>query len=74
MKSQTKKGQRPLMRLDEVAELQGVCTKTVRRQIHSGQLTAILVGGQYRVDPVDYARFLQRRRGLHAPKKTKSGT
>jgi excisionase family DNA binding protein len=47
---------------DEIARDLKVNVKTVRNWIHSGELVALDVGGEYRVSRVDYNDFIERRK------------
>ena len=49
----------PLLSIADVAERCGVVEKTVWRWIKRGRLVARKLGGQWRVHPSDYLRFLQ---------------
>jgi excisionase family DNA binding protein len=45
----------------ETAATLNVCSKTVRREIHAGQLKAIRVGRQIRVRHADFMAYLRSR-------------
>ncbi len=47
---------------DEIAKDLKVNVKTVRNWIHSGELVALDVGGEYRISRSDYNNFIQRRK------------
>ena len=47
---------------DEIAKDLKVNVKTVRNWIHSGELVAMDVGGEYRVSRFDYDAFIERRK------------
>lgn len=47
-----------LLKLSRVARLLDMSTKTVRRLVERGELIAIRIGGQWRVDPRDLAAYL----------------
>lgn len=49
--------------IDEVAEILGVSTRTVRRLIATGELMACHIGRSVRVHPDDLARYVDRYRG-----------
>jgi excisionase family DNA binding protein len=51
--------QEPLLSIADVAERCGVVEKTVWRWIKGGRLAARKLGGQWRVHPSDYRRFLR---------------
>lgn len=46
----------------QIARMVNVDEKTVRRWIKSGQLSAIELGGRYRVKPADLQAFLEKHR------------
>jgi excisionase family DNA binding protein len=47
---------------EEIAKDLKVNVNTVRRWIHSGELVALDVGGEYRISREDYEDFIQRRK------------
>jgi excisionase family DNA binding protein len=47
----------------DIAEHLGVCERTVRRWIDSGDLITHKFGRRIRISQVDFAAFLQRHRG-----------
>lgn len=47
---------------DEIAKDLKVNVKTVRNWIHSGELVAMDVGGEYRVSRFDYDAFIEHRK------------
>ena len=49
--------------IDEVAEILGLSTRTVRRLIARGELVACRLGRSVRVHPDDLAAYIDRRRG-----------
>jgi excisionase family DNA binding protein len=49
--------------IDEVAELLGLSTRTVRRMIARGELLACHLGRSVRVHPHDLADYIDRHRG-----------
>jgi putative molybdopterin biosynthesis protein len=49
-----------MLRPAEVAELVNVSRKTVYREIGRGELPAIHVGRQLRIDPIDLNQYLGR--------------
>jgi excisionase family DNA binding protein len=49
-----------LMTPSEVAELARVSVSTVKREIARGELRAMHVGQQLRIDPTDLRRYLER--------------
>ena len=53
-----------LMRLNEVADVLGVCLKTVRRRIEAGELPVVRDGRVLRVHPNDLDRYVAARRSL----------
>lgn len=42
-----------LLTIKEVAHLENVCERTIRRRILAGELRAVRVGRQYRIRPRD---------------------
>jgi excisionase family DNA binding protein len=50
-----------LLTIDDVAELNQVSGKTVRRWINAGDLPAAKLGNQWRIDPADVKRFFVER-------------
>jgi excisionase family DNA binding protein len=48
--------------IDEIAKDLKGNVKTVRNWINSGELTAIDVGGEYRISRKDYEDFIKRRK------------
>jgi excisionase family DNA binding protein len=56
----------PLVPVREVADRFAVSEKTVRRLIERGELPALKVGGQVRVDPIELAGWTGVRDGLQA--------
>ncbi len=46
----------------EIARQLNISEDTVRRWIKSGKLEALELGGQYRIHPQDYEKFLQKHR------------
>ena len=54
----------------EVAELARVSVSTVKREIERGELRAVHVGRQLRIDPADFRAYLNRAEGAvpcHTP-------
>jgi excisionase family DNA binding protein len=59
----TAKGSLPrLLSIPHIAEHLGVCTKTVRRLIQSGELISLRVGSAIRVTETDLVAYLSRAR------------
>ena len=56
----TLKGRRQLLTTEEVAEALSVRPKTVRRWILDGELPAVKLHRQWRVDAVELERLLRR--------------
>ena len=52
-----------LLSIPAVAEHLDVCTKTVRRLIAAGELTATWIGTRIRIAEPDLGAYLARRRG-----------
>jgi excisionase family DNA binding protein len=50
--------ERPLLTVRATAQALGVSEKTVRRLVHSGQLPALRVGGQLRLDQDELRKWL----------------
>ena len=48
----------PMLGIDAVAELLGVSTKTIRRQIKAGKLPVIRIGTAVRITADDLQRFI----------------
>lgn len=51
-----------LLRIDEVADICGVCTRSVRRWIDQNQLPAVRIGRLVRVAGRDLQEFFDRHR------------
>ena len=51
----------PLMSVADVAKLDDVSTKTVKRRIEKKELLAFRLGGQWRVSRKDHQQFRRRR-------------
>ena len=51
-----------LLTTGEVAERLTVCPRTVRALIKSGNISAIRIGSEYRVDEADLNRFIEHSR------------
>ena len=51
-----------LLAIDDVAQLLGISTKTVRRLIERRDLSAIRVGSQLRIDQRDLEDFIRNQR------------
>ena len=51
----------PLMSIADVAKLDGVSPKTVKRRIEKKDLPAYKLGGQWHVSPKDHRQFRRRR-------------
>jgi excisionase family DNA binding protein len=49
---------RPLLRVRDAAEKANVSERTIRRLIRKGELPALRVGGQVRLDPDELERWL----------------
>ena len=49
-----------LLRIAEVADLLQLSTKTIRRRIQDGRLPARFIARQWRIDPRDLQRFIER--------------
>ena len=64
-KSTSERLPKPLLTIQEVAELCRVSHKTVRRWIKKGDLIAHRLGRQWRVSEGDLELFLRERRGLN---------
>ncbi len=47
-----------LLSLGQVADLVGVSDMTIRRHIRAGRLSALLIGGRYRIRPSAVAEYL----------------
>lgn len=58
----TKRTNPALLTLKQTAEQLSVSIRTVRRWVKAGELPAIKLGSQWRIDPDDLALFLFRRR------------
>lgn len=54
-------GVEKLMELQEVAEVAGTSTKTIRREVESGRMRAIRVGNRYRFRMVDLREWMETR-------------
>jgi len=52
-----------LLTLNEAAELLQVSTRTLQRMIHSGEMPALKVGGQWRVREAQLRRWVENREG-----------
>jgi excisionase family DNA binding protein len=52
-----------LLTLNEAAELLQVSTRTLQRMIHSGEMPALKVGGQWRVREVQLRQWVENREG-----------
>jgi len=50
--------EKKLLSVSKVAEYLQVHEQTVRRWIHDGELPAVKVGRQFRIDPEDVERFM----------------
>ena len=55
---------RPLLSPREVAELANVSRKTVYREIDRGALPAKHIGRQLRIEPAEFARYLETDQGM----------
>jgi excisionase family DNA binding protein len=53
---------RHLLSIRDVAEILNRSDKSVRRDISSGELRAIRIGGSWRIDPADLQDFIHERR------------
>ena len=53
-----------LLTLNEAAELLQVSTRTLQRMIHSGEMPALKVGGQWRVREAQLRQWVENREGL----------
>jgi excisionase family DNA binding protein len=61
----TAKGRTPrYLSIQEVAERLGVCDRTIRRAIKSGELRSVLVGSRYRISEEDLHNYLHHRRRI----------
>ena len=49
-----------LLRIAEVADLLQISAKTIRRRIQDGRLRAYFIAQQWRIDPRDLQRFIER--------------
>jgi excisionase family DNA binding protein len=56
----------PLLNIEQVSALLGICTKTVRRHIDDRELPAIRVGSRVMVDPADLRTYKAGRRTVAA--------
>jgi excisionase family DNA binding protein len=56
-----------LLSIEEVAEILGLSTRTVRRLIAKGELTVCYFGRAVRAHPDDLARYIDRHRGHRSP-------
>jgi excisionase family DNA binding protein len=68
----TEKHNHRLLSVRKVAEIDGVCARTVLRRIHSGALPAIQIGHQYRIEakhlkPILRPSHSQKRSGRAGP-------
>ncbi|MDP2605766.1 MAG: helix-turn-helix domain-containing protein [Deltaproteobacteria bacterium] len=52
-----------LLTLNEAAELLQVSTRTLQRMIHSGDMPALKVGGQWRVREAQLRQWVENREG-----------
>ena len=52
-----------LLTLNEAAELLQVSTRTLQRMIHSGEMPALKVGGQWRVREAQLRQWVEKREG-----------
>ena len=52
-----------LLTLNEAAELLQVSTRTLQRMIHSGEMPALKVGGQWRVRETQLRQWVEKREG-----------
>jgi excisionase family DNA binding protein len=52
-----------LLTLNEAAELLQVSTRTLQRMIHSGEMPALKVGGQWRVREAQLRQWVENREG-----------
>ena len=52
----------PLLTVEDVAKILGVCTKTIRRMVEAGDITSIRGGRQIRFSQDDLDRFIKRNR------------
>ena len=52
-----------LLTLNEAAELLQVSTRTLQRMIHSGEMPALKVGGQWRVREAQLRHWVENREG-----------
>lgn len=57
-----------LLTIADIAALDRVSIKTVRRWITTGDLIAHRLGSQWRIAPADHELFLRARRGLNLPR------
>jgi excisionase family DNA binding protein len=55
----TPENTQPLLSPAEAARLANVSTKTIRREIDRGALTALHAGRQLRIEPADFRRWLE---------------
>jgi excisionase family DNA binding protein len=58
-----------LLTLNEAADLLQVSTRTLQRMIHSGEMPALKVGGQWRVREAQLRQWVERKESpdLNAP-------
>ena len=49
-----------LLRIKQAADLLQISTKTIRRRIQDGRLRAYFIAQQWRIDPRDLQRFIER--------------
>ena len=52
-----------LLTLNEAADLLHVSTRTLQRMIHSGEMPALKVGGQWRVREAQLRQWVENREG-----------
>jgi len=52
-----------LLTLNEAADLLQVSTRTLQRMIHSGEMPALKVGGQWRVREAQLRQWVENREG-----------
>ncbi len=50
----------PLLTIQDVANYLRICTKTVRRKVKTGEITAHRVGSQYRISERELRAYLAR--------------
>jgi len=62
-----------LLTLNEAAELLQVSTRTLQRMIHSGEMPALKVGGQWRVREAQLRHWVENREGGSARETERAG-